>query len=1024
MGTAIARLATASILVAAWSCDIAAQAVVVDHVRHVGVVPLARLEGRVLVPVERPDGAARLLSQLRSLHRLSDEPIDFAHGVDLQLLLWLRDERLDAAQVSLGLAVLDRELAQSLRQKLPRSPSAELSPVADRLVLRDATRPDAQREELVSRFRSAVRQLWQHVRGGANGPGPDLQLEMPGIASLRGCVVPVLSAAECLLETELTFSSDVEARERFWAAWFGRVRFLPPGTWSKPDPPDRDDAVDRWRFSFATDTGSADDLAAAGYAFGAETLADTAPELLLMERRGHRLQLSRHDAAARDYRFVHRLAGALSMEMADASSSGIAWMRQHLAVPAEIGFSQRFAPDEALLLVRHDQLFSGVDALALVLPGGGVKAAYQSAAIDWLYDTRARAEPRLWNRRAADQAPAAHGDPLLVQWIIGNSGGALLGAFVSLLSESVPRAGMTLIEALWKEDDGHGNREFIDSTRVLPHIDMLRWASLLLTCLVVSGCLVLLRPFVNLGSPSSASAQALAEHRRWRFRSAAVWMVLLVSLPWFIKRVGGREAAEHVPVVQGFVYFVCIALAVYRDQVGATAERSAARLGLAWMVVGLGGAVMATMLVRAYWPELSWVSLGTEWLDTTHSFSSVRISGRSILASLAGVAVFAGVFLLLGCLGQRDPIGADTAARRVSYALIVAPPFLTWAVLLLLHDGFDLRCLPMLELAPGFFWRWAVLSAAVAVILFVAVWVKHERGADGVRYLLRYDAGRWTLMPRHLRMTAYFLMAWVWWNAVMAPALYGNQDARGYLRSRIRDFAGQPRVMQAALVAPAVNLDSQDVRYFELDPFREEVVTDRPAGWVQLKTPEQLARGAPTEAVHHMDDVILASGSPYPVFPPHLVDYADATLGGGVPANGSGQGELLVDGGYAHNIPVGAARVVGARQLLIIGNVPHVDEVDETYAGTPLLGTLLRGMPRLLPFLWDRAQVSDRERNDDLFVVRTWPRPRADGGWFSLVDFRRETIEELAQLGTEDFRSGHRIAVVEAWGRPVFRTRY
>jgi len=57
--------------------------------------------------------------------------------------------------------------------------------------------------------------------------------------------------------------------------------------------------------------------------------------------------------------------------------------------------------------------------------------------------------------------------------------------------------------------------------------------------------------------------------------------------------------------------------------------------------------------------------------------------------------------------------------------------------------------------------------------------------------------------------------------------------------------------------------------------------------------------------------VVFASGSPFPIFPAHRIN---------LPKIGQ---EWLVDGGYAHNIPIQAANQLGAHRLLIISSSPR-----------------------------------------------------------------------------------------------------
>jgi hypothetical protein len=89
-----------------------------------------------------------------------------------------------------------------------------------------------------------------------------------------------------------------------------------------------------------------------------------------------------------------------------------------------------FTINESLRLLKQQQRSSGLSELALVLPGGGVKAAYQSRIIDDLYRRGA-----LHN---AEGGGTVRASALTVRSVLGTSGGALLGYFVSQLSARGP----------------------------------------------------------------------------------------------------------------------------------------------------------------------------------------------------------------------------------------------------------------------------------------------------------------------------------------------------------------------------------------------------------------------------------------------------------------------------------------------------------------------------------------------------------------------------------------------------------
>src|SRR6185436_9007246 len=105
--------------------------------------------------------------------------------------------------------------------------------------------------------------------------------------------------------------------------------------------------------------------------------------------------------------------------------------------------------------------------IALVLPGGGVKAAYQTRIVDELYS----------HRYLTNAAVASSNDPstLAVRNVIGTSGGALLGYFVSQLRQEPAE----LFDILWRV-----NGRYLASTDVFGWTDLLRYVSIVFSFLI------------------------------------------------------------------------------------------------------------------------------------------------------------------------------------------------------------------------------------------------------------------------------------------------------------------------------------------------------------------------------------------------------------------------------------------------------------------------------------------------------------------------------------------------------------
>jgi hypothetical protein len=151
-------------------------------------------------------------------------------------------------------------------------------------------------------------------------------------------------------------------------------------------------------------------------------------------------------------------------------------------------------------------------------------------------------------------------------------------------------------------------------------------------------------------------------------------------------------------------------------------------------------------------------------------------------------------------------------------------------------------------------------------------------------------------------------------------------------------------------------------------------------------------------------DAVFASGSPFPVFPQHLARTPE------------GCKVRLIDGGYAHNIPLDAAKGLGARQVLIINASP--EEVASTDSGFQLTSQLFRESPRLLSFMFDRAQAFDRSAGGSLLVASLGPKPHSE--WPSLLDFHRTARDLVRSEAHKDIANRSRIGRIVNWGLPVF----
>ena len=142
-----------------------------------------------------------------------------------------------------------------------------------------------------------------------------------------------------------------------------------------------------------------------------------------------------------------------------------------------------------------------------------------------------------------------------------------------------------------------------------------------------------------------------------------------------------------------------------------------------------------------------------------------------------------------------------------------------------------------------------------------------------------------------------------------------------------------------------------------------------------------------------MLDVILGSGSIFPVFPPRRID--------GIP-NASDSVEL-VDGGFAHNSPLEAAVAWGATHVLLIEATPRHDAPR---------GSFLKNAVSSFRHLHQQAQLLDARSRRQVIVFSLSPRPPH----MCVLDFADNLIDASIERGRQDAESSSFLREV---GEPI-----
>ncbi len=319
-----------------------------------------------------------------------------------------------------------------------------------------------------------------------------------------------------------------------------------------------------------------------------------------------------------------------------------------------------FTVDEVFRLLRQDQSISGSRSLALVLPGGGVKAAYQSKVVDRLYQ-----RGYLKNFQAA---AAAGGEALDVEYVIGTSGGALLGYFVSQLGPGLPAAvetGEGLSEILWRKSDGR----YLESTDIFGWTDLLRYVSVIVSFLVLCALLA----SVSIPERSPLNPQPKEGGGGYRRRLMSFLFLLLLVAPLLVRFVGGDSLQEQVPQFEGMVYAVLAMIAMFADQTLIhTGEKRTP--GENWLPPALPPALGGVLVV---------VPLLFRAADDPFGFLREQVSFGVAFGVLAPLVLLGGLILPL----RAGRVAAGRRGRRALALDFVLPAGLALALAWLLPDA-------------------------------------------------------------------------------------------------------------------------------------------------------------------------------------------------------------------------------------------------------------------------------------------------------------------------------------------------
>lgn len=526
--------------------------------------------------------------------------INVALGSDYQVLDWLDRGLVDMAVVPvLGFELLHRDGLDLLEIADPAARAMEQLvgrvPRLTRTVVRggEAQTEDALFHDLFD-FAAA---LW--ACEGEEECASVGTLVMPSHLSTAGFLMPVLTVEQALESLPGARDATIEERQELWRKFYDRVCFRFGPTLGRRDGTACALTADAPRLEVTV----VDESSAAIDPYGPPILG---PKLAYRDR-----LVIRGGAAGSVFAsgtFANEAAAPDELDLVqDLLDRTVTVSRdgKKVEVPKPSAFDEFLRPDgyfgtrtfafrvgETLDLIDFHQRISSRSRLSLVLPGGGVKAAYQSRVLDALYGLTENDPPFLQNvlARGAPAAlprPGTHRDdlvfaaagsplapdpggaapaaePLAIDSVVGTSGGALLGFFVARLSADSPGE---LSKILWQPGSDRGSDRYLTATEIFGWTDLPRYVSLVLI-LCIFGAVLAVFSWRRTGF---LSPEKRPEETPWRAPSVrpALWLTLALLLgatPLVVRWVSGGLALEHVPEFEGLLYAVLLVIGMFADQ--------------------------------------------------------------------------------------------------------------------------------------------------------------------------------------------------------------------------------------------------------------------------------------------------------------------------------------------------------------------------------------------------------------------------------------------------------------------------
>ena len=607
----------------------------------------------------------------------------------------------------------------------------------------------------------------------------------------------------------------------------------------------------------------------------------------------------------------------------------------------ERGFA--FTIDELVDLLAHDQVIRNAKSAALVLPGGGVRATYQSAILDSLY-SRSIAN-------VLDQRPGR----LIINSIAGTSGGALLGYLAARRNSNVS----TELTSAWID---HGKVKTKPSD-VFPLFGVFRWISVLLVIAVFAATAAIHLQTLN-----------VRPEQQVPFWYTTALTIVIVASPFLIWRNALRDPAYLTQWER--VGFLCVLLTVHFFHSVSWKKSGVAsgrRLWIGILMIVMGGLLGVSLSAHPF-SRSGW------WTLATTIVTVFVIGGLAVAVSAHGTSV------------RKKRVKAYLEALVVLLLLLALSSVFFLA-------GWGAGEVTSLEMTLAY-WIWVFVAAAFASKLIVSAGRLYPRGPlqDGIAFLAAPSGTAPFPYTPTVTLVGWGAIGVASWLLFIAPALYSPDTAHDTFQAIQTKYKGRRELAPFVVSMTGFGSDVDGYKSYPGDYYACHFCGDI--------DPKQMSVGANVFRMQSDDDfqsAVFASGSPFPIFPAVPVPAEKRTKG------------LFVDGGYAHRVPIEAACVAQASQILVVENMARRDDAPVSDLHSYRVGALAANLGNAFNFLFDRSQELDVQAQKSAMVGTIYP-DWTDPDPF-LMDFREPVVRQLRREALGDL-NGHRVGRIVSWGPP------